>query len=116
MNRIERAVVAPRVTVKSAILSLRRLAATAERRRVKATPKHLRAVFDASGALIGQNVGTQVRPEIVRVVGTFTGIETVEQFLARGGRITVGAPTIAKGASLVRTIKSGTTRVGKSRG
>lgn len=115
MNRIS-LVAAPRVTIKSTILNLRRLDAKAERRRVKTTPKHMRAVFDQTGALIGQNVGTAVRPEIVRVVGTFTGIETVEQFLARGGRITVGAPTIAKGASLVTTIKSGTTRIGKSRG
>ena len=116
INRLLLATVTPRVSVKSTLPIVRRIAKRAEARRVKATPRHLRAVFNASGEVIGQNIGTQVRPEIVRVVGTFTGIETVEQFLARGGRITVAAPKVAKGASLVDTIKSGSTRIRVSRG
>lgn len=106
----------PNVSVKSTLSVTRRIEKRAAARRVKSTPRHLRAVFNAAGEVIGQNVGTQVRPEIVRVVGTFTGIETVEQFLARGGSITVGAPKIAKGAALVNTIKSGSTRIAVSRG
>lgn len=116
INRLQLVTVAPRVTIKSTLPIVRRIEKRAAARRVKATPRHLGAVFNDAGEVIGQNVGTQVRPEIVRVVGTFTGVETVEQFLARGGRVTVGAPKIAKGAALVNTIKSGSTRVVVSRG
>lgn len=57
------------------------------------------------------------RPAAPRVITTpsFRN-ETVAEFLARGGRVTVGAAKVAKGASLVRVVKSGTTRVAVSRG
>jgi len=66
---------------------------------------------------VAMNVGSRVRPEVVPVrVNLPTGAETVASFLARGGRIVTGAPKVAKGASLVGMVKSGTTRVVTSRG
>jgi len=110
ITRFDLAAVAPRVTVTATLKNLHRIAKRADAVRRASTPGYLKPVFDASGVLVGQNVGTVVRPNIVRVVGTFTGIETVEQFLARGGSITVGAPKTAKGALLVDTIKLNTKR------
>ena len=79
------------------------------------TPKYLQTAFDATLRVYGLNVGTSVRPEIVPVDPN-TGVETVEQFLARGGQIVKGAAVTAKGASIVGVVKSGTTLVRRSRG
>ena len=51
-----------------------------------------------------------------RITVNTIGDETVASYLARGGRILKGATKTAKGAILVDTIKSGTTRVVTSRG
>jgi hypothetical protein len=119
INRFALAAAASALTIDATVKNLRRAnrrAAAVRRASVPSTPGYLKPVYDATGTLVGQNVGTVVRPNVVRVVGTFTGTETVEQFLARGGRITVGAPKVAKGAMLVKTVKTGTTRVATSRG
>lgn len=51
-----------------------------------------RALFDnKTGNIIGVNVGTAVRPEVIPVDPN-TGIESVEMFLARGGSIVKCAP------------------------
>jgi len=42
------------------------------------------------------------RFETATVAPRIIGTETVDQFLARGGRITVGAPKTAKGVAKVR--------------
>lgn len=71
----------------------------------------------ASHEIVAFNFGSSVRPDVAPIsVSRATGAETVESFLARGGRIVTGAPKVAKGASLVRVVKSGTTRVRVSRG
>lgn len=80
-----------------------------------AAPKYLQTAFDATLRVYGLNVGTSVRPEIIPV-SPDTGVETVEQFLARGGQIVKGAAVTAKGASVVGVVKSGTTLVRRSRG
>ena len=69
-----------------------------------------------TGRIIGFNFGTSVRPDVSRITVNTIGDETVESYLARGGRILKGATKTAKGAILVDTIKSGTTRVAVSRG
>lgn len=116
INRFDLAAIAPRVTVTATLKNVRRATKRADAVRRAATVGYLKPVFDATGTLVGQNIGTVVRPNVVRVVGTFTGVETVEQFLARGGSITVGAPKTAKGATVVGVVKTGTTRVAVSRG
>lgn len=68
------------------------------------------------GHIIGFNFGTSVRPEVAPIAVNTVGDETVASFLARGGAIRRGAPKVAKGAMLVNTVKTGTTRVITSRG
>lgn len=116
ITRFDLVAVAPRVTVAATLTNLRRTAKRIAAIQRVTTPGYLKPVFDATGTLVGQNIGTVVRPNVVRVVGTFTGVETVEQFLARGGSITVGASKTAKGATVVGVVKTGTTRVAVSRG
>jgi len=70
-----------------------------------------RALYSPKGDLIGLNIGSAVRPEIVV---TATGTESVAEFLARGGSIKVGAPCM-KGAPVLN-VKCNPTRVAKSRG
>ena len=60
------------------------------------TPRHLQAVYNRRGALVGANIGTAVRPQIVPV-DLSTGIESVAQFVARGGIIKVGRTAKAAG-------------------
>lgn len=79
--------------------------------------KHKGTVYHPSyGHIIGFNFGTSIRPEVAPIRVNAMGDETVASFLARGGRILKAAPKVAKGAMLVNTIKSGTTRVAVSRG
>lgn len=80
----------------------------AKRRGTVYSPSH--------GRIVGFNFGTSVRPEVAPIKVNTIGDETVESYLARGGRILTGAPTVAKGAMLVRVVKTGTTRVVTSRG
>ena len=54
-------------------------------------PRYNQAAYNRKGALVGVNLGTTTRPRIVPV--NSTGTESVEQFLARGGVITVGRAT-----------------------
>lgn len=46
-----------------------------------------------TGLLVGVNIGTTVRPEVVPV-DPVTGAETVAQFLARGGKVKTCRPSI----------------------
>lgn len=68
------------------------------------------------GHIVGFNFGTSVRPDVAPIAVNTMGDETVASFLARGGAIKTVAPKVAKGAMLVNTIKSGTTRIAVSRG
>jgi len=105
LNRIETAVVRESVIVRE----YRTLIAQGAKR--KGTVYH-----PERGHIIGFNFGTSVRPDVSRITVNTIGDETVESYLARGGRILKGATKTAKGAILVDTIKSGTTRVAVSRG
>lgn len=106
LNRIDTAVVRESVSVRA----YETVIATGSRQR------HGTVYHPVYGHIIGYNFGSRVRPDVAPIRVTSAGDETVESFLARGGRITVGASKIAKGASLVDTIKSGTTRIATSRG
>lgn len=76
--------------------------------------KHNRAVFAMDRkTIVGQNIGTVVRPEIIRVDPS-TKTETVEMFLARGGSIKRG-PASMKGYKSP-CVKTNTTRFSVSRG
>lgn len=76
--------------------------------------RHLRAVYSMNMAqIVGQNVGTIVRPEIVRV-DPATKTETVANFLARGGSIKRGAPCLR--GMVTPVVKSKPTRFAVSRG
>lgn len=105
LNRIETAVVRESVIARE----YRTLIAQGAKRR--GTVYH-----PERGHIIGFNFGTSVRPDVSRITVNTIGDETVESYLARGGRILKGATKTAKGAILVDTIKSGTTRVAVSRG
>ena len=76
-------------------------------------PRYKQAVYDRKGNLYGANIGTSVRPQIVPV-NTSTGIESVAQFIARGGRILKGKTKTAKGVAKVhiRIASSGHNRTG----
>ena len=69
-----------------------------------------------TGWIIGYNFGTSIRPEVSPIKVTAIGDETVESYLARGGRSLRGQPKTAKGAMIVNIMPSGTTRVVSSRG
>ena len=76
--------------------------------------RHNRAVYSMDMSnIVGQNVGSIVRPEIVKV-DPKTKTETVDMFLARGGQITKGAPCMRGYAAPV--VKSKPTRFAVSRG
>lgn len=76
--------------------------------------RHNRAVYSMDMAqIVGQNVGSIVRPEIVKV-DPVTRTETVEMFLARGGEIKRG-PVSMKGYA-APVVKSKPTRFAVSRG
>ncbi len=74
------------------------------------------AYSPVTGWIIGYNFGTSIRPEVSPINVTAIGDETVESYLARGGRILKGASKTAKGAMIVNIMPSGTTRVVTSRG
>ena len=59
-------------------------------------PRYKQAVYNRRGALVGANIGTIARPEIVPV-DLSTGTESVAQFLARGGILKVGRTAKASG-------------------
>lgn len=59
-------------------------------------PRYKQAVYNRRGTLVGANIGTIVRPEIVPV-DLSTGTESVAQFLARGGIVKVGRTAKASG-------------------
>lgn len=105
LNRIETAVVRESVVVRE----YRTLIAQGAKR--KGTVYH-----PERGHIVGFNFGTSIRPEVAPIKVNTIGNETIESYLARGGRILKGATKTAKGAILVDTIKSGTTRVAVSRG
>jgi len=105
LNRIETAVVRESVIAREYRILI---AQGAKRRGTVYHPER--------GHIIGFNFGTSVRPDVSRITVNTIGDETVESYLARGGRILKGATKTAKGAILVDTIKSGTTRVAVSRG
>lgn len=105
LNRVATAVVRESVIVRE----YRALVETgAKRKGTVFHPKH--------GHLIGFNFGTSIRPEVAPIKVNSIGDETIESYLARGGRILKGAAKTAKGAMLVTTVKTGTTRVVTSRG
>ena len=54
-----------------------------------ASPRYSEAVYDRKGDLVGANVGTSVRPQIVPI-DPLTTTESVAQFLARGGVVKIG--------------------------
>ena len=60
------------------------------------SPRYKQAVYDRKGNLYGASIGTSVRPQIVPV-NTSTGDESVAQFIARGGVVTVGRTVKAHG-------------------
>jgi hypothetical protein len=105
LNRVETAVVR-----ESVILRENRIlrATGAKRRGTVYSPAH--------GQIIGFNFGTSIRPEVAPIKVNTIGDETIESYLARGGRILKGAPKTAKGALIVNIMPSGTTRVVTSRG
>lgn len=70
----------------------------------------------SSHEIVAYNFGSSVRPDVAPIRVTPYGRETVSSFLARGGQIVKGAPKVAKGATLVTTVRSRTTHVAKSRG
>jgi hypothetical protein len=70
----------------------------------------------AHGRIIGFNFGTSVRPAVAPIRVNRLGDETIESYLARGGRILTGAPKVAPGAVIVGVVPSRPTRVAKSRG
>ena len=105
LNRVATAVVRESVVVRE----YRTLIAQGAKR--KGTVYH-----PERGHIVGFNFGTSIRPEVAPIKVNTIGNETIESYLARGGRILKGATKTAKGAILVDTIKSGTTRVAVSRG
>lgn len=62
------------------------------------------------------NFGSHKIADVAYINVNANGSETIESFLARGGQITKGAPKVAKGATLVRTVRVHATRVRTSRG
>lgn len=68
------------------------------------------------GHIIGFNFGSSVRPDVAPIRVNRSGFETMESYLARGGRILTGAPKVATGAALVRLVRSRSTKVAQSRG
>ena len=54
-----------------------------------------------TGWIIGYNFGTSIRPEVSPINVTAIGEETIESYLARGGRILKGATKTAKGVAKV---------------
>jgi len=59
-------------------------------------PRYKQAAYNRQGNLVGANIGTSVRPQIVPV-DLSTGIESVAQFVARGGVVKVGRTAKASG-------------------
>ena len=53
------------------------------------SPRYGQAAYDRKGDLVGANVGTSVRPQMVPI-DPLTATESVAQFLARGGVVTIG--------------------------
>ena len=104
LNRIETAVVRESVIVRE----YRTLIAQGAKR--KGTVYH-----PERGHIIGFNFGTSVRPDVSRITVNTIGDETVESYLARGGRILKAAPKSAKGLRAV-TMRVRPTRVAVSRG
>lgn len=51
--------------------------------------------------IVAFNFGTSVRPDVAPIAVTPIGTETMASFLARGGRVRVCAPKVAKGAICV---------------
>jgi len=82
-----------------------------------AQQRHGTVYHPRTGEIAAYNFGSWVRPNVAQIRVSVHGEETVASFLARGGRITIGAPKVAKGAVLVRTIslatKSGHNRTGQ---
>jgi len=68
------------------------------------------------GHIIGYNFGSHVRPDVAPIRVTAFGAETVQSYLARGGRIVTGAPKVATGAAVVSILRSRSTRIVTSRG
>ncbi len=60
------------------------------------SPRYLQAAYDRKGDLVGANVGTSVRPQMVPI-DPLTGTETVAQFFARGGVVKIGRSKQALG-------------------
>ena len=60
------------------------------------SPRYLQAVYDRKGDLVGANVGTSVRPQLVPI-DALTATESVAQFFARGGVVTIGRSKQARG-------------------
>ena len=104
LNRIETAVVRESVIVRE----YRTLLAQGAKR--KGTVYHA-----AHGHIVGFNFGTSIRPEVAPIRVNAIGAETLESYLARGGRILKGAPKSAKGLRAV-TMRVRPTHVRTSRG
>lgn len=105
LNRLQTAMI--RESVKSAYTQL--IASEGAKR--KGTVYH-----PVQHTVIGFNFGTSVRPNVAPINVNANGTETVASFLSRGGCVMTCAPKVAKGATLVTTMSSGTTRVRTSRG
>lgn len=70
----------------------------------------------SSHEIVAFNFGSSVRPDVASIRVSNAGSETLESYLARGGRILKGASKVAKGAMLVSVVRSRPTRVVTSRG
>lgn len=83
LNRVETAVVR-----ESVILRENRIlrATGAKRRGTVYSPAH--------GQIIGFNFGTSIRPEVAPIKVNSIGDETIESYLARGGRILACKPSM----------------------
>lgn len=78
---------------------------------------HVRTIYHPTRHTIyAYNFGSRVRPNVAPIRVNTSGFETLESYLARGGRILTGAPKVATGAALVRLVRSRSTKSAKSRG
>ena len=117
LNRLETAAVRASVVVRES-REFQALVAIASRNvGTVEEPRSVRTVYSPrTGEIVAWNFGTFVRPNVAPIRVTNIGDETIDSYLARGGRILKAAPKVAKGAALVSVVRSRPTRIATSRG
>jgi hypothetical protein len=117
LNRLDTAVVRASVAVRES-REFRALVAIASRNvGTVDEPRSVRTIYSPrTGGIVAWNFGTFIRPAVAPIRVNTIGAETVESYLARGGRILKAAPKVAKGAALVSVVRSRPTRIATSRG